>query len=165
MKRRIISIIVLGVVTLSLVGCGDKEKVSIEDKKKIVSDLQEEIKQEDVIKVKEKLSKEDFLKFRNAFNSWNDFYFRSVIGMRANEEGNVQIIQNANDLMNNLMNTAPKGNEKDMEKLKELSEDYINFLDKDNINGIESMREGGKIYEKLIEVKDKVKNYVNKDEE
>ena len=146
MKRRIISIIVLGVVTLSLVGCGDKEKVSIEDKKKIVSDLQEEIKQEDVIKVKEKLSKEDFLKFRNAFNSWNDFYFRSVIGMRANEEGNVQIIQNANDLMNKLMNTAPKGNEKDMEKLKELSDDYMNFLDKDNVNGIESMREGGKIY-------------------
>lgn len=130
MKKRILSVIIIGVLGVSsLVACGDR---SISEKKSEVRKLQQEIKQEEIVKTKEKINddmtKEEIQKFKNSYELWKDWQQKNIFTMCKDSENKDYRINESNRLMNDLLLSSPKGLIKKINNTDKINKDLMNYL-------------------------------------
>ena len=130
MKKRILSIIIIGVLGVSgLDSCGDN---SISEKKSEVRKLQQEIKQEEIVKTKEKINddmtKEEIQKFKNSYELWKDWQQKNIFTMCKDSENKDYRINESNRLMNDLLLSSPKGLRKKINNVDKINKDLMNYL-------------------------------------
>lgn len=130
MKKRILSVIIIGVLGVSgLVGCRDK---SISEKKSEVRKLQQEIKQEEIVKTKEKINdnmtKEEIQKFKNSYELWKEWQQKNIFTMSKDSENNDYRINESNRLMKDLLSSSPKGLVKTINNADNKNRDLMNYL-------------------------------------
>lgn len=153
-KKKILIACILGVVSLSLVGCKDDnvvtnekkdsiEDLSLEEKKKLVEDLQEEIKnEEEQLLYKDidttEISKEEWITFRDKYNellSINSTYGNKLNCLK-NAVKDPNEVQEARDYANQVIEEVeackkPKKFEKYIEMTKNYVLDYIDLTSAD----------------------------------
>lgn len=163
MKKRILSVIIIGIVGITgLVGCGNKE-LTTEEKKEVIQQLQKEIKEENSIKVKETLSEEEFNNFKNAFDLWSDYESQNVITMDSvYTTDNNKTIEESNRLIDNAIKASPKSVKNDIESIKDINNELMEFLSKEyKIDSKDMADKYCEIYGRLLEKTEKVWNYLN----